>query len=125
MSRLATRRRGNQRRSHPGQWLRWQERAAALSLALAACAASTVAAAPAGASDGGYTVTATIRVGANAGAVAVSPDGSHIDVSSSRGVSVIDAATNHITATIPNVGGKSRSALTAKTPTSETERACR
>jgi YVTN family beta-propeller protein len=105
--------------------LRWQERAAALSLALAACIASTLAAAPAGASDGGYTVTATIRAGANAVAVAVSPGGGHIYASSSRGVVVIDSATNHITATIPNAGGRSRSALTAKTPTSETERACR
>jgi YVTN family beta-propeller protein len=106
MSRLATRRRSNQRLSHPGEWLRRHERAAALSLALAACAASTLAAASAGASDGGYIVTATIRVGVNPRAVAVSPDGSHIDVSSSPGVSVIDAATNRVTATIPHVGGE-------------------
>jgi YVTN family beta-propeller protein len=85
--------------------LRWRHRrwalAAALSLALTAGAASGLAATPAWAA-GGYHITATIGVGLRPVEVAVSPDGTRAYVTngSSDTVSVLNTATNRVTATI-------------------------
>jgi hypothetical protein len=85
-------------RSH--WWRRRGARAAALSLALTAGAASGLAATPAWAA-GGYHINATIGVGLRPVAVAVSPDGTRAYVanSGSGSVSVINTASNQVTAT--------------------------
>ena len=79
----------------------------ALSLALTAAAASGLAATPAWAA-GGYHIIATIAVGGDPSGVAVSPRGTraYVTNSSSPGsVSVINTATNQVTATIGGLRG--------------------
>src|SRR6476620_8453825 len=79
---------------------RWRGAAAA---AVVAAAALSLAAGAVPASAGGYTVTATIPVGSSPRAVAVDP-ATHTAYVTNTGdgtVSVIDAATNAVTATIP------------------------
>jgi YVTN family beta-propeller protein len=119
------------RLSRPRWWRRHGARAAALclSLVLTAAAATGLAAAPAWAA-GGYHIT-YIGVGRGPQGVAVSPDGTRVYIANARSdsVSVIDTATNKVTATI-GVGSDRtgwRSAPTAPAPTSPTscQAACR